>query len=47
MNCSIQESCVVIITKHRSSKGTPKLTFILMKILLMSLNSFMTEAIII
>ena len=25
MNCSILESCVAIITKHKSSKGTPKL----------------------
>ena len=29
-------NCVAIITKHKSSKGTPKLT--LMKILLMSLK---------
>ena len=36
MNCSILESYVAIITKHKSSKGTPKLT--LMKILLMSLK---------
>ena len=36
MSCGILESCVSIITKHKSSKGTPKLTFILMKILLMS-----------
>ena len=31
MSCSILESCVAIITKHKSSKGTPKFT--LMKIL--------------
>ena len=36
MNCSILGSCVAIITKHKSSKRTPKLT--LMKILLMSLK---------
>ena len=36
MNCSILESRVAVITKHKSSKGTPKLT--LMKILLMSLK---------
>ena len=29
-------NCVAIITKHKSSKGTPKLT--LMKILLMNLK---------
>ena len=27
MNCGILESCVAIVTKHKSSKGTPKLTF--------------------
>ena len=36
MNCGILEICVAIVTKHKSSKGTPKLTFIVMKILLMS-----------
>ena len=36
MNCSILESRVATITKHKSSKGTPKLTLI--KILLMSLK---------
>ena len=36
MNCSILESCVAIITKHKSSKGTHKLT--VMDILLMSLK---------
>ena len=36
MNCSILESCVAIITKDKSSKGTPKIT--LMKILLMSIK---------
>ena len=41
MNCSILESCVAIITKHKSSKGTPKLT--LMVILLMSLKVFPSE----
>ena len=34
MNCSVLESCAAIITKHKSSKGTPKLT--VMKVLLMS-----------
>ena len=38
MNCSILESCFAFVTKHESSKGTPKLTFILIKILLMSLK---------
>ena len=36
MNCSILENCVVITTKHKSSKGTPKLTLI--KILLTSIK---------
>ena len=36
INCSILESCVAIIIKHKSSKETPKLT--LKKILLMSLK---------
>ena len=36
MNCGILEGCVAIVTKHKSSKVTPKLTFIVMKILLMS-----------
>ena len=36
MNCSILESCVAVITKYKSSKGTPRLT--LMKILLMGLK---------
>ena len=27
MNCGIVESCVAIVTKHKSSKGTPKLTW--------------------
>ena len=34
MNFNILERCVAIITIHKSSKGTPKLT--LMKIFLMS-----------
>ena len=37
-NSGILESCVAIVPKHRSSKGTPELTFIVMKILLMSLK---------
>ena len=38
MNCGILESCVAIVTKLKSIKGTNKLTFIVMKILLMSLK---------
>ena len=38
MNCGILESCVAILTKHKSSKGTLKFTFILIKILLVSLK---------
>ena len=38
MNCGILESCVAIITKYKSSKETPKFTFTLIKILLMSLK---------
>ena len=38
MNCGILGSCVVIVTKNKSIKGTPKLTFIAMKILLTSLK---------
>ena len=36
MKCGILEGCVAIVTKHKSNKGTPKLTFIVTKILLMS-----------
>ena len=32
MNCGILESCVAVVTKHKSSKGTPKLTFIVMSL---------------
>ena len=38
MKCSILESCVAIVTKHKSYKGTTKLTFIVMKILPISLE---------
>ena len=38
MTYDILESCVTIVTTHKSSKGTPKLTFIVMKILLMRLK---------
>ena len=38
MNCGILESCAAIVNKNKSSKGTPKLTSILMKILLMNLK---------
>ena len=38
MKCGILESCVANVTKHKSSKGSPKLTFFVMKILLMSLK---------
>ena len=32
INCGILESCVAVVTKHKSSKGTPKLTFIVMSL---------------
>ena len=32
MKCGILESCVAIVTKHKSSKGIPKLTFIEMSL---------------
>ena len=38
MKCGIIESCVAIVTKQKSSKRAPKLTFIVMKILLISLK---------
>ena len=38
MKCSILESCVAIVTKYKSSWGTPNLTFVVMKILLKSLK---------
>ena len=34
MNWGILESCIPIVTKQKSSKGTPMLTFIVIKILL-------------
>ena len=38
MNCGILKSCAAIVTKYKSSKGTPQLTLMIMKILLMSLK---------